>query len=235
MVTPPPPPAPSIVFVPAPAPVFIPAPVFVPAPVFIPAPVIAPAPVVEENKEDVKVVETVTAKVVLPPAKIIEIPKAPTDLTTQKREIKVVEPITEEDVEKILTKISVPKLPTFKGVGPFKFALSLTDKESTERITDPDLAIGLKVISQTPSVCKVATTFDKATGKYSISVVGLSNGQCRITAIDKGNDEKFPTATEIKQTITGIVVKKTVTTKAVKPTPTPKPGVKNATYKPPKG
>jgi hypothetical protein len=91
------------------------------------------------------------------------------------------------------------------------------------------------VISQTPSVCTVATTFSKATGKYSISVVGITNGQCRITAVDKGNEEKFPTATEIKQTITGIVAKKTVTTKAVKPTPTPTPGVKKASYKPPQG
>jgi hypothetical protein len=171
----------------------------------------------------------VTAKVVIPEVKIIETREAPADLTTQKREIKVDEPV----VEKILTKIAVPKLPTFKGTGPFKFALGLSEQGSTTAIKDLDIAMGLKVISQTPSVCKVATTFSKVTGKYSISVVGITNGQCRITAVDKGNDEKFPTATEIKQTITGIAVKKTVTTKAVKPTP--KPGVKNATYKPPKG
>jgi hypothetical protein len=82
-------------------------------------------------------------------------------------------------------------------------------------------------------VCKVATTFSKATSKYSITVIGLSNGQCRITAVDRGNDEKFPTATEIKQTISGISTKKTVNTKVIKPTP--KPGVKNTSYKPPKG
>jgi hypothetical protein len=197
--------------------------------------VIAPAPVVDEKKdekkEDAKVVETVTAKVVLPPVTIIEMPAEPSELTTQNREVKVVEPV----VEKLLTKIAVPKLPAFKGTGPFKFALGLSEQASSASIKDPDLAIGLKVISQTPSVCKVATTFSKATGKYSISVVGLSNGQCRITAVDRGNDEKFPTATEIKQTITGISTKKTVNTKAVKPTPTPKPGVKSATYKAPKG
>ena len=170
-----------------------------------------------------------TAKVVIPEVKIIEEREAPADFTTQKREVKVDELV----VEKILTKITVPKLPTFKGTGPFKFALGLSEQGSTTAIKDPDIAMGLKVISQTPSVCKVVTTFSKATGKYSISVVGITNGQCRITAVDKGNDEKFPTATEIKQTITGIAVKKTVTTKAVKPTP--KPGVKNATYKPPKG
>jgi hypothetical protein len=195
----------------------------------------APAPVVEEKKdekkEDVKIVETVTAKVVLPPITIIDTPTPPAELTTQKREIKVVEPV----IEKVLTKISVPKLPEFKGAGPFKFALGLSEQTSSAAIKDPDVAIGLKVISQTPTVCRVATTFNKATGKYSISVVGLSNGQCRISAIDKGNDEKFPTATEIKQTITGISTKKTVTTKAVKPTPAPKPGVKNAGYKAPKG
>jgi hypothetical protein len=152
-------------------------------------------------------------------------------MSTQSREIKDDEPV----VEKILTKIAVPKLPMFKGIGPFKFALGLSEQGSSAAIKDPDIAIGLKVISQTPSVCKVATTFSKATGKYSISVVGITNGQCRITAIDKGNEEKFPTATEIKQTITGIAVKKTVTAKAVKPTPTPKPGVKKASYKPPQG
>jgi hypothetical protein len=152
-------------------------------------------------------------------------------LTTQNLKERVVEPVA----EKILTKIAVPKLPTFKGAGPFRFALGLSEQGSSAAIKDPDLAIGLKVISQTPTVCKVATTFNKTTGKYSISVVGLSNGQCRITAVDKGNDEKFPTATEIKQTITGVTTRKTVTTKAVKPTPPAKPGVKNAGYKAPKG
>ena len=197
----------------------------------VPAPVFVPPPVVEEKKEDAKVVETVTVKVVIPPVTIIETPVAPQDMSTQSREIKDDEPV----VEKILTKIAVPKLPMFKGIGPFKFALGLSEQGSSAVIKDPDIAIGLKVISQTPSVCKVATTFSKATGKYSISVVGITNGQCRITAIDKGNDEKFPTATEIKQTITGIAVRKTVSAKAVKPTPTPKPGVKKASYKPPKG
>jgi hypothetical protein len=211
--------------------VFIPAPIVIPAPVIVPAPVFIPAPVVEEKKEVVKVVETVTAKVALPPVTIIEPPASPSEMTTQSREVKADEPV----VEKMLTKIAVPKLPTFKGTGPFKFALGLAEQGSSVAIKDPEMAIGLKVFSQTPSVCRVATTFNKATGKYSLSVVGITNGQCRITAVDKGNDEKFPTATEIKQTITGIAVKKTVSAKAVKPTPTPKPGVKNATYKPPKG
>jgi hypothetical protein len=202
-----------------------------PAPIIAPAPVLIPAPVVEERKEVVPVIETVTAKVTLPPPTSIDTPASPSEMTTQSREVKVDEPVA----EKILTKIAVPKLPAFKGTGPFKFALGLTEQTSAAAIKDPDIAIGLKVISQTPTVCRVATTFNKATGKYSISVVGITNGQCRITAVDKGNDEKFPTATEIKQTISGIAVKKTVSAKAVKPTPTPKPGVKNATYKQPKG
>jgi hypothetical protein len=202
-----------------------------PAPIIAPAPVLIPAPVVEERKEVIPVIETVTAKVTLPPPTSIDTPASPSEMTTQSLEVKVDEPV----VGKILTKIAVPKLPAFKGAGPFKFALGLTEQTSAAAIKDPDIAIGLKVISQTPTVCKVATTFSKATGKYSISVVGITNGQCRITAVDKGNDEKFPTATEIKQTISGIAVKKTVSAKAVKPTPTPKPGVKNATYKPPKG
>ena len=114
-------------------------------------------------------------------------------------------------------------MPTFTGTGPFKFTLGLSEQANSAAIKNPDLAIGLKVISQTPAVCRVASTFNRATGKYSITVVGISNGQCRISAIDKGNDEKFPTATEIKQSITGITAKKTVATKAVKPTPAAKP------------
>jgi hypothetical protein len=211
--------------------------------VFIPAPIAVPAPSTEEKKEDkkdekkedVKVVETITAKVTLPVVKIIETQTAPAELTTQKRETKQVAPVVEPVVEKMLTKVAVSKVPTFTGTGPFKFTLGLSEQASSAAIKDPDIAIGVKVISQTPAVCRVASTFNSATGKYSITVVGISNGQCRITAIDKGSDEKFPTATEIKQTIKGIVSKTTVTTKAVKPTPTPKPGVKNASYKPSNG
>jgi hypothetical protein len=187
---------------------------------------------VEEKKEEVKVVETATVKIVIPVVVIVETQTATGDLSAQKLEIKVVEPIVERVIEKILTKIVVPKLPTFTGAGPFKFALGLSQQENSAAIKDPDLAIGLKVISQTPNVCRVAATFNKATGKYAISVIGISNGQCRITAVDKGNDEKFPTAIEIKQAITGISAKKTVNAKGVKPTPAPKPAVKNARFKP---
>jgi hypothetical protein len=217
-------PAPAPVFIPAPAPVFIPA----PAPVVIPAPapVVIPAPVVE----------TVSVIVVAPPVLTAPAPApAPAELTTQKQ-VKVIDaPIVEVVPDKLLTKITVPKLAAFKGTGPFKFALALSEQASATPIVEPSLASGLKVISQTPNVCRVASTFNKGTGKYSITVIGISNGQCRITALDKGNDEKFPSATEIKQTITGIVSKKTVSAKNIKPTPAPKPGVKKASFTPPKG
>ena len=219
---------PAPVIVPAPAPIFIPA----PAPMLVPAPVVVPIPVPEEKKVEI---ETVTVIVVLPPAKVIDVPTPPADLTTQKSEVKVAAEAIEPVTEKVLTKIAVPKLAAFKGSGPFKFALGLTDQEDSSAIKDPELAIGLKVFSQTPLVCKVSATFNKNTGKYAISVTGISNGQCKITAIDKGNDEKFPTATEIKQSITGITTKKSLNAKLVKPTPSPKPGVKKASYKPPKG
>jgi hypothetical protein len=217
-------PAPAPVFIPAPAPVFIPA----PAPVVIPAPapVVIPAPVVE----------TVSVIVVAPPVLTAPAPApAPAELTTQKQ-VKVIDaPIVEVVPDKVLTKITVPKLAAFKGTGPFKFALALSEQASATPIVEQSLASGLKVISQTPNVCRVASTFNKGTGKYSITVIGISNGQCRITALDKGNDEKFPSATEIKQTITGIVSKKTVSAKNIKPTPAPKPGVKKASFTPPKG
>jgi hypothetical protein len=123
----------------------------------------------------------------------------------------------------------------FKGEGPFKFALALMDQEDSTAIKDPGLAMGLKIFSQTPSVCRVSAIFNKASGKYAISVTGISNGQCKITAVDRGNDEKFPTATEIKQTITGITPKRSVSIKSVKPTPAPKAGIKKASFKPTKG
>ena len=132
---------------------------------------------------------------------ILETQTAPAELTTQKLETKPIQPIIEPVVEKLLTKVAVSKVPTFTGTGPFKFTLGLSEQANSVAIKDPDLAIGLKVISQTPAVCRVAATFNRTTGKYAITVVGISNGQCRISAIDKGNDEKLPTATMIKQTL----------------------------------
>ncbi len=183
----------------------------------------------EEKKP---VIETATVIVAPLPTTIIETPTAPGEITTQNRGLSVDLQVKEPVVEKVLTKIAVPKLAAFKGAGPFRFALGLTNQESSSIIRDPELAMGLKVFSQTPTVCRVSAVFNQATGKYSISVTGLSNGQCKITALDKGSDEKFPTATEIKQTITGIPTRKTVTARATKPTPAPKVGIKKASYKP---
>jgi hypothetical protein len=180
------------------------------------------------------VVETVSVIVLIPPVAIAAPEPVTASLTTQSQ-MKVVEvPISEIAPEKLLTKIAVPKLAAFKGTGPFKFALALSEQTSATPILNPSLASGLKVISQTPNVCRVASTFNKTTGKYSITVIGVSNGQCRISAVDKGSDDKFPTATEIKRTITGIVPKKTVNAKNVKSTPAPKTSVKKASFNPPK-
>jgi hypothetical protein len=181
------------------------------------------------------VLETATAIVTLPTVPESQLVTEPSDLTTQGQEKTVNVPVVEVAPEKVLTKISVPKIAAFKGVGPFKFALALTDQEDSKVIKDPELAIGLKVFSQTPSVCRVSAIFNKMTGRYSITVTGISNGQCRITAVDRGSDDKFPTATEIKQTITGIASKKTIIVKGVTPAPVQKPGIKKAGYKPSKG
>ena len=168
------------------------------------------------------------------PIPIIEVAPSPDELTTQKNDFKSIELPVQLVVEKMLTKIALPKLPMFKGVGPFTFAIGLTDQGSSKSIKDPELAIGVKVFSQTPEICSVNVKFNKSTAKYTISVTGISNGQCKITAIDKGNAEKFPTATEIKQTITGVPTKKTVSAKAKIPTPAPKAGVTKTDYKPSK-
>jgi hypothetical protein len=180
-------------------------------------------------------IETVTAIVVIPPVLTPDPVPVPAELTTQKQEKIIAAPVVESAPEKVLTKISVPKIASFKGEGPFKFALALMDQEDSTAIKDPELAMGLKIFSQTPSVCRVSAIFNKASGKYAISVTGISNGQCKITAVDRGNDEKFPTATEIKQTITGITPKRSVSIKSVKPTPAPKAGIKKASFKPTKG
>ena len=190
----------------------------------------APAPQIEEKIEKIEV-ETVTAKTA-PTIVNVEITSRSSEVIQPKKELVNIEVSTEPESLKVLTRILVPKLPTFKGTGPFKFALALTEQGSSKVISDPDLAIGLKVISQTPSICTVSATFNKTTKKYSISVTGLSNGQCRITALDKGGPEKFPTATEIKQVITGVPTKKIVEVKGKKAKPAPKSGVKKVSYKP---
>jgi len=188
--------------------------------------------VIDEKKPVKLENETVTVKVVVAPIPVFEATPIPAELTTQKNDVKNIELPVEPVVEKILTKIALPKLPVFKGVGPFTFAIGLTDQGSSKAIKDPELAMGVKVFSQTPEICSVNVKFNKSTSKYAISVTGISNGQCKITAIDKGNSEKFPTATEIKQTITGVQTKKTVSAKSKIPKPAPKTGVTKASYKP---
>jgi hypothetical protein len=74
--------------------------------------------------------------------------------------------------------------------------------------------------------------FNKQTSKYTVNVTGISNGECKITAIDKGTSEKFPTVSEIRKTISGISVKKTVSAKAVNPPKTQKAVITKAEYKP---
>ena len=219
VIVPPTPPAPSIIFAPAPS-----------APVMSFTP--APPPVIEEKKTELPESATAVVKVLTTPAPVIAAKSVPVELTNSKNEPKNVEPLIEPVEEKILTKIAIPKLPVFKGVGPFTFALGLTDQSSSKSIKDPDLAIGVKVFSQTPAVCAVSVKFNKSTSKYTISVTGISNGQCKITAVDKGNSEKFPTVKEINQPITGVSTRKTVSAKAKKPTPAPKAGVTKAGYKP---
>ena len=216
VITPPPAPAPSIIFVPVPR-----------SPIEIVKP---------EKPEDVKPekpqVETVTAKVFVAPIKISETPTVPSELTTQLKEIKKIEALASPVTGKILTKIAVPKLPAFKGAGPFTFAIGLAEQGNTSLITDSSLAVGVKVSSQTPKTCSVSVKFNKQTSTYTVNVAGISNGECKITAIDKGTSEKFPTVTEIRKTISGISAKKTVSAKAIKPPPTQKAVVTKAGYKP---
>jgi hypothetical protein len=169
--------------------------------------------------------------VAIAPTKIVEVKTAPTELTTQIKEIKKIEPVAELVSEKVITKISVAKLPTFKGVGPFTFTLGLTVQGSPNLIKDPVIAIGVKVISQTPKICTVTVKFSQVTSKYTLNVTGVSNGQCKITAIDQGNSDKFPAATQINQSITGVPIRKTVNVKVIKPTPTPKAAITKADYK----
>jgi hypothetical protein len=124
-------------------------------------------------------------------------------------------------------------VPAFKGAGPFKFSLGVKEENSAATFSDPNVAAGVKVISQTPAICKVVSTFDKVSGRYAVSVQGISNGTCRITAIDSGSEENYPTATEIRQQITGIVPQKNIKSSAKNP-PTKQSGVSKASFTPKK-
>jgi hypothetical protein len=186
----------------------------------------------EDLKPEKPQVETVTAKVLIAPIKISETPTVPAELTTQIKEVKKIEAVAPPVTGKILTRIAVPKLPAFKGAGPFTFAIGLAEQGNTNLIKDSSLAAGVKVSSQTPKTCSVSVKFNKQTSKYTVNVTGVSNGECKITAIDKGTSEKFPTVSEIRKTISGISVKKTVSAKAVNPPQTQKAVITKAEYKP---
>jgi hypothetical protein len=223
---PPPPPAPAIIFTPAPAPA--------PASGFAPAPA---APInldddeekksQKEVKKEVKKIDSETALVVIKPVLKEEIKTAPAELKIQ--ELKRVEPEKIED--RVIVKIATSKVPAFKGTGPFKFSLGVKEENSATTVSDPNVAAGVKVISQTPAICKVVSTFNKESGKYAVSVQGLANGICRITAIDSGGEENYPTATEIRQQITGIVPQKNIKLSVKKP-PAKKSGVNKASFVP---
>ena len=164
---------------------------------------------------------------VIAPILKVETPTAPAELQSQK--VVPQEPI--KVIEKVAIKLTPSKLPAFKGAGPFTFSLGVKEASTAAQVKDPGVAAGVRVFSQTPTVCKVVSTFDKETGKYSIRVVGVANGECRITAIDNGGEENFPTATEIKQKITGIQSSKSATT-SLKKSKESKPGIKKASYSP---
>jgi hypothetical protein len=192
----------------------------------------APAPPIVEDKErknDDKKVESATAIIVIEPVLAEEKITAPAEIKTQ--EIKTVQAVNKED--RVVVKIAASKIPSFKGVGPFKFSLGVKEASNSGAISDPAVAAGVRVISQTPLICKVVSTFDKKSGKYSVSVKGISNGTCRITAIDNGGEENYPAATEISQKISGIIPQKNARTVAKNP-PLPKSGVSKASFKPKK-
>jgi hypothetical protein len=215
---PPPPPAPAIVFTPAPA----------PAGGFAPAPA-APISEGNESKSEVKKIDSATVVVVISPVIKEEVKAAPAELKSQ--EIKRSEPLKIE--ERAIVKIAPSKVPVFKGTGPFKFSLGVKEEGSATTVSDPNVAAGVKVISQTPAICKVVSSFNKESGRYTVSVQGLANGTCRITAIDSGSDENYPTATEIRQKITGIVAQKNIKSSAKK-LPAKKSGIKKASFTPKK-
>jgi hypothetical protein len=228
VITPPAPPPPAIVFTPAPAPAPAPAGGFAPAP---------SSPKVEERedddakerKRDEKKTESATAIVVIEPVLVEEKKSAPAEIKTQ--EIKPVLSVREDD--RVTVKIATSKIPSFKGAGPFRFSLGVKEASNSAAISDPAIAAGVRVISQTPLICKVVSTFDKKSGRYSVSVQGVANGTCRITAIDTGGEENYPAATEISQKISGIIPQKKTRTVAKKP-PAPKSGVSKASFKPKK-
>jgi hypothetical protein len=221
VIAPPPPPPPAIIFTPAPA----------PAGGFAPAPA-APIDIDKDERKsekefskDLRKIDSATAVVVISPVIKEEVKAVPAELKSQeikKSELPKIE-------ERAIVKIAPSRVPAFKGSGPFKFSLGVKNESSAAPVSDPSIAAGVKVFSQTPAVCRVVSTFDKASGRYTVSVQGISNGTCRITAIDSGSEENYPTATEIRQQITGIVPQKNIKSSVTKP-PAKKLGIKKASF-----
>ena len=165
--------------------------------------------------------------VVVAPVLIEETKTAPAELKSQVA--KIFESAKVDD--RVIVKIAALKVPAFKGAGPFKFSLGVKEEGGASAISDPNIAEGVKVISQTPTICKVVSTFNKVSGRYTVSVQGISNGVCRIFAIDSGSPENYPTSTEIRQQITGIAPQKNIKSSAIKP-PAKKSGISKASYTP---
>ena len=165
--------------------------------------------------------------VVVAPVLIEETKTAPAELKSQV--VKIFESAKVDD--RVIVKIAASKVPAFKGAGPFKFSLGVKEEGGASAISDPNIAEGVKVISQTPAICKVVSTFNKVSGRYTVSVQGISNGVCRISAIDSGGPENYPTSTEIRQQITGIAPQKNIKSSAIKP-PAKKSGISKASYTP---
>jgi hypothetical protein len=193
VITPAPAPAPSIVFAP-------------PAPA-APAQLVArPAtpPAEGEKKTNVVEKETVTVIVVVPPVIVPEPQLPPAEITTQI----IAMPEPQVMNSKVMTRLVAKKLPVVKGSSAMSFALTLFDQASNKAITDSDLVAGVKVLSKTPKVCTVSTSLDSGSGKYVLRVKGVSNGQCRIAAVDKGNEVKSGSSLLIEHSITTIAKKK---------------------------
>jgi hypothetical protein len=108
---------------------------------------------------------------------------------------------------KILTRMVATKLSKVKTFGAYSFSLGMFEQGSTKAITDSQLVAGVKVLSKTPKVCTASTSFDQKSSNYVIRVKGVSNGQCLISAIDRGSEVKAGSSLQIKQQVTNIVRK----------------------------
>jgi hypothetical protein len=163
----------------------------------------AAPPVEAEKKTSVVEKETVTAIIVVPPVLTPEPQLPPAEITTQI----LGNPEPTAVTAKVVTRMVATKLSKTKTAGAYSFALGMFEQGSTKAITDSELVAGVKVLSKTPKVCTVSTSFDQKSSKYVIRVKGVSNGQCLISAIDRGSEVKAGSSLQIKQQVTNIVRK----------------------------